>query len=166
MTMAAATSLGFKACAIQRHLTRTHITQSLSDCQPAPMLLGISNDPDGPAKSRGQHAGCPEKPCAQNSSRHCQEQPFHTGRQAGEDVRGPQMLSKSQLAGAAGASGLGNRVSLAQRFPRAQAAKGNLWTGTVGWASCALPARLFPDLSGCLPVVTQVAAQLSFFGDV
>lgn len=49
-TMAAATPQGFKACAIQRPLTRTHITQSLSDCRLASVLLRISDGPAPPQK--------------------------------------------------------------------------------------------------------------------
>lgn len=76
-----------------------------------------------------------------------QKQPPHIGRQAGKDFRGPQMISKSQLAGAGrGQWAWGMEAALAQRVPRAQATKGTLWMGPIGWASCELPARLFLDL--------------------
>lgn len=62
--------------------------------------------------------------CLEQHQGECQEQPFHTKQQAKEDFRRPQMLSKSQLADTGGQVGLGNTVSLAQRFARAQAVKG------------------------------------------
>lgn len=46
-----------------------------------------------------------------------------------------------------GQSDLENRVSLAQKFTRAQAGMDTLWwMGASGWASCVLSTRLFPDL--------------------
>lgn len=54
--MAAATPLDLKARAIQRPLTRTHVTQSLPDGQPAPKLPGISDAPALPRKCQPRAA--------------------------------------------------------------------------------------------------------------
>lgn len=145
----AATPQGLKACAIHRPLTRTHIIQSLPDCQP-PSTAGNLRWPspavEMPARGSDQCAGCPEKCCLEQQRPERQKQPFHVGWPAEEDSGEPQMLSKSQLAGTEVQVDLGDRVSLAQRFTEAQATKGILWEGLRGRASYVLLVSLLPSL--------------------
>ena len=165
--MAAATPSDLKARAIQRPLTRTHITQSLPDCQPAPMLPGISDAPALPRKCQ---------PRAVASVQAAQRSPVPTAATA---ARVSEATDPCRAAGRGGFQ----TASDAEQIPAGRC-RGGKWAwgmesawhrglpglrqqrAACGWGlQAGVPVRCLQDpsqtLHGCLSVVIEISAQPS-----
>lgn len=142
------------ARAIQRPLTRTYITQSFPDCQPALALPGILDAPAPPwqcqprAVEAAQRSLVPGAAAARVSEA---TDPRRVASRGG--FRRLQLLSKSQLAGAGGQVGLGHKVRLAQRLTGAQAAMDRL---RVVPAGCRTPLPTPPEAASLLSFRSQL----------